>query len=146
MQQPAADRLRRADSDLGALQRVQQIGRGIERGAVERQIDKALRQRLAAGQGDLPGRAAAIVNDEAFQHIVDLVERDIEGERSVAVDLRLVFEVADAAGRQHDPLQHEVGRRGRQGGAQQKQAGEQASEKGRHHPPPARIYPILSDR
>ncbi len=124
MQQPAADRLRCHDQDLGALQRVEQIDLGIERPPPERQIGEALGQRLAPGQCDVADRPLRIVDDEAFHHVVDLVERHVEAQRRIAVNLRLVFEITDPAGRQHHPLQHQVGRAG-QALCMRRQDGEQ---------------------
>ena len=86
MHEPAADGFGRGDPDLGALQRIEESDGGAERGAVERQVDKALGQGLAAGQGDGARRTAGIVDDEAFQDVVDLVERHVEGERGIALD------------------------------------------------------------
>jgi hypothetical protein len=119
MDQPARDRLIAADTDVRSLQRVQQIGDRSERRRVERHVGKTLRQRLAAGQGDLAGAAVAVVDDEALQHVVDLVERNVERERGIAIDRRLVFEVTDPAARQHHSFQSEVGGTGRCGGHEQ---------------------------
>ena len=79
-------------------------GRRIERCPVEREIDKGLRQRLATRQSDLAGGAAIVIDDEAFEDIVDLVERHIEAQCRVAVNHGFIFEITDTAARQHDPL------------------------------------------
>jgi len=42
------------------------------------------------------------------QDVVDLLQRHGESQRRVAVDRGLVFEIAQAAGRQHDALEREV--------------------------------------
>src|SRR6202011_4909576 len=80
----------------------------IERCPVEREIDKGLRQRLATRQSDLAGGAAIVIDDEAFENIVDLVERHVEAQRRVAVNHGFIFEITDTAARQHDPLEREI--------------------------------------
>src|SRR6516162_1406191 len=88
---------------------IEEGGRRVERCPVEGEIDKGLRQRLAAGQSNLAGSAAIVIDDEALEDVVDLVERHVEGQCRVAVDSGLIFEIADTAARQHDPLEREIG-------------------------------------
>jgi hypothetical protein len=68
-----------------------------------------LRQRLAAGRSNLAGGAAIVIDDEALEDVVDLVERHVEAQSRVAVDRGFIFEIADTAARQHDPLEREIG-------------------------------------
>ena len=55
MHEPAAERSRADNADLRPLQRIQQIDRRIQRRRIERQVGKALRQRLASRQSDFAG-------------------------------------------------------------------------------------------
>ena len=99
-------------ADLGALQAVEQRRRGFERIGPERQVAEHLGQGLPARQADLTDAAGVVVDHDAFQHVVDLVEVDLEGEFRVALDLGRILEVTDPAARQHDPLEHELAGRG----------------------------------
>jgi hypothetical protein len=75
---------------------------------------RGLPQRFLAGQAEAAHAALVVVDDQALQHVVDLVERDGELEVGVAVDRRLVLEVAEAAGRQHHALERQVLGKGRE--------------------------------
>ena len=59
---------------LGTLQRVEERGCRVERCVAERKIDKALRQWLAAGEGDLAGGTTIVIDDEALEDVVDLMK------------------------------------------------------------------------
>jgi hypothetical protein len=91
---------------------------------VERQVLEGLGQRLAPRQAQPADTALVVVDDQALQHVVDLVEIDRELERGVVLDRRLVLEIADAAGRQHDALQRRVLGEGRQRKREQAQQGD----------------------
>ena len=67
---------------------------------IERQIAKHLGQRLAPGQANGADSADVVEHDDALEHVVDLVEAHVEDKLGVAVDHRLIFEVADPAGRE----------------------------------------------
>ncbi len=83
----------------------------------------------ACFSGSRPGRlrpptaALVVVDDEALQYVVDLVERHGELQRCVVLDRGLVLEVTEAGRRQHDPLEREILRRGKTGESQQAQHG-----------------------
>ena len=87
---------------------MRRAGAEFERCPVEREIDKGLRQGLATRQSDLAGGAVVVIDDEAFENIVDLVERHIQAQCSVAVNHGFILEITDTAARQHDPLEREI--------------------------------------
>ena len=70
-----------ADFDFAADQRVQEIGRRIERLRPERQIAEQLRQRCLARQADCADRARAVEHGQALQDVVDLIEPHREFDR-----------------------------------------------------------------
>jgi hypothetical protein len=107
-QQASAHRLCAGHPHLGTLQGIQEGGRRVECCSVEGEIDKGLGQRLATRQSDLTGGAAIVIDDEAFENIVDLVERHIQAQCRVAVNHGFVLEITDTAARQHDPLEREI--------------------------------------
>ena len=112
---PAAQHARTGNGNLRPLQRLHQRSQRAQRVLAERQAAERLLERFLARQADAADAALVVVHDEALQHVVDLVEADVELELGVAVDLCLVFEIANATGRQHDALERQLLRRGRQG-------------------------------
>jgi hypothetical protein len=52
-----------------------------------------LGQRLATGESDLAGGAALVIDDEALQDVVYLVERHVKAQPRVPVDLGFVLEI-----------------------------------------------------
>ena len=105
--QAALDLARARGPDLGALQRVQQRRRRSEVPGLDRQAAEYLVERFAPGEADGGGAAALVEDDDALQHVVHLIEPDDKRKLRVAGDHHLVFEIADAAARQHDPLERQ---------------------------------------
>ena len=83
--------------DLGALQAGQQLGRRSQVLFGERQVAEGLLQRFEARQTDRSDTALVVVNDDAFQHVIDLVETDVQVKNRIAIDHRLVLVIGDAA-------------------------------------------------
>ena len=104
----AGDRTASAHRDLSPLQGLQQLGRRTQRILVERKVLERLRQRFATRQAEPAHAALVVIDDQALQHVVDLAERHRELQGRVALDARLVFEIAETARGEHDPLQREV--------------------------------------
>ncbi|MGD9886180.1 MAG: hypothetical protein AB7U95_39425, partial [Reyranella sp.] len=52
--------------------------------------------------------ALVVIDDQAFQHVVDLLQSDRQLEGGVALDSGLVLELSQPAGRQHDALQRKL--------------------------------------
>jgi hypothetical protein len=92
VRQASAHRLCAGHPQFGTLSGVEERGYRIECCAVEGKIDKALRQRLAAGQSDLAGGAAIAIGDEALEDAVDLVNRHVGVPCRVTFDRRFIFE------------------------------------------------------
>ena len=68
---------------------------------LERQAAKRFAQGLLARQRNRADAALVVVDDDALQHVVDLIAAHAEGQSGVAARTRLVLEVADAARREH---------------------------------------------
>ncbi len=110
-QHTALERARALYLDLGALQRVEQRHRRGQCFGPEWQVAEELPERLAAGQADRADAALVVVDDDALEHVVDLVEPYLERQHGVALDHRLMLEIADAAGGQHNPPERQIARR-----------------------------------
>ena len=115
----AGHRARSLHRDLDALQAVQVIDRRAQRLGAERHVAEARARVVASRQFHGADAAGAVEHHERGQHVVHLIERHVEAERRRAVHVGLVFEVADAGGRQHHPLQREIRGEGRRGREQQ---------------------------
>ena len=109
----AGHRARSLHADLHALQAVQVIDRRSQRLGAERHVAEIRPRVVASRQFHRADRAGAVEHHERGQHVVHLIERHVEAECRRAVHLGLVFEVADAGGRQHHPLQRKIRRGGR---------------------------------
>ena len=97
------------------LQGRQQRGRATSQGRlVERHFPEGLSQRFLARQAEAADAALVVVDDQALQHVVDLIEENCELEGGVALDRRLVLEVAEAARREHHALERKVLGEGRE--------------------------------
>jgi hypothetical protein len=60
---------------------------------------KVCRSGSLPGQAETADAALVVIDDQALQHVVDLIEGNRELEGGVALDRRLVLEVAEAARR-----------------------------------------------
>ncbi len=88
---------------------LRQLRRRLQIALAERQAAKTLRQRIGVGEIESADAAAIVEHDEALQHIVDLIEPDFQLHGRVALDVRLIFVQAEAAGRQQDSFEREIG-------------------------------------
>ena len=120
MDEASGHRTRALHCDLDALQAVQVVNRRAQRLGAERHIAKARARVVASRQFDGADATGAVEHHQRGQHIVYLIERHIEAEHRWPIHLGLVFEVADAGGRQHHPLEGEVRGEGRGCAEQQK--------------------------
>ncbi len=120
MDQPPGHRTRALHRDLDALQAVQVVDRRAQRLGSERHIAEACAGVVAAWQFNGADAAGAVEHHQRGQHVIHLIERHIEAERGRSIHLGLVFEVADAGGRQHHPLEAEIRGDGRGRAEQQK--------------------------
>ena len=109
--QAAAQLTRPGGDQFGAALGIEQGHRRGQIARFERKVAEYLAQRVAAGKTDRADPPDAVVDDKALEHVVDLVEAQIERQFRVAVDHGLVLVIGDAAGRQHDALQLEFLRR-----------------------------------
>ena len=64
---------------------------------------------VAARQFDSADASGAIEHHQRFQDVIDLIELDVEAKCGGAVDVGTVFDIADAAGGEHDAGECEVG-------------------------------------
>ena len=108
MHDAAGHRTRALHADIHALQAVQVIDRRSQRLRAERHVAEVRPRVVATRQFHRADRAGAVEYHERGEHVVHLIERHVEAERRRAVHLGLVFEVADAGGRQHHPLQRKI--------------------------------------
>ena len=87
----------------------------IRRTRVTLLTDRGLQQFILEDAENLQFADAAlvVVDDQALQHVVDLVEADGELQRRITVDRSLIFEVTQATGREHYALQPKILRLGK---------------------------------
>ena len=110
-------------TDQGAQQRLGTV----ECGGSEGQGPEAFAQRLAARQPQAGQAAGRVVHAQAFQQVIDLVERDSQRQGRRALDVGYELELANPAGRQRDAIEDRLGKDGFgrecRGGDDQQQCG-----------------------
>ena len=104
------------EGDFGALELGEEVGERRVAGEVDLEGAELSLDGVVAGVGDgLDEPAVEVLQDQAFEQIVDLVGLEAQGGGGVAVDGAVVLEVGHAAGEHGHALDRQVGR-GRLGG------------------------------
>ena len=107
------------DLDLAADERVEQVGRRIERIGPERQVPEQFGQRRLAGQADGADRPFLVEDRQALENVVDLVEPHRKLNGGASGNRPGVDELGKARTRQHDARERQFRRTGAGGQSEQ---------------------------